>query len=211
MSIKVIGAGFGRNGTLSLKLALEQLGFARCYHMLEIREHPDHVKIWCDAARGEPVDWDSLFEGYQASVDWPSCTFWREQSSAVGGSAADFVRIDEPALEGLPEAIAVPGEGSAACRGRTERRRGCRDAQHQERRNEDAGQDGAGEAQRGLLEVARQGGRQDAARLHQQLAHVAACPAATRACASCGVIRAACLSSCCAENSAPSATITLPR
>jgi hypothetical protein len=79
MSIKVIGAGFGRNGTLSLKLALEQLGFVRCYHMLEVREHPDHVQAWREAARGAPVDWDRLFAGYQASVDWPSCNFWREQ------------------------------------------------------------------------------------------------------------------------------------
>lgn len=79
MSIKVIGAGFGRNGTLSLKLALERLGYVKCYHMLEVFEHPDHVAIWRDAARGLPVDWARLFTGYQASVDWPSCNFWREQ------------------------------------------------------------------------------------------------------------------------------------
>ncbi len=79
MTIKVIGAGFGRNGTLSLKLALEKLGFDKCYHMLEVREHPDHVRVWRDAARGKAVDWDQVFEGYQSSVDWPTCTFWREQ------------------------------------------------------------------------------------------------------------------------------------
>jgi len=79
MTISGIGAGFGRNGTLALKLALEQLGFDKCYHMLEVREHADHVQVWRDAARGALVDWDSLFRGYQSSVDWPSCTFWREQ------------------------------------------------------------------------------------------------------------------------------------
>jgi len=79
MTIKVIGAGFGRNGTMSLKLALETLGFDKCYHMFEVRENPGHAAIWQDAARGKTVDWDRLFEGYQSSVDWPSCTFWKEQ------------------------------------------------------------------------------------------------------------------------------------
>lgn len=79
MSIKVIGAGFGRTGTLSLKMALEQLGFDKCYHMLEVRENPSHVPVWADAHAGRPVDWDALFAGYQASVDWPSCNLWREQ------------------------------------------------------------------------------------------------------------------------------------
>ncbi|MGE0624506.1 MAG: sulfotransferase family protein [Pseudomonadales bacterium] len=79
MTIKVIGAGFGRNGTLSLKHALEQLGFSRCYHMMELSLEKDEDLAWLALARGEPVDFDTLFEGYQASVDWPSCNFWREQ------------------------------------------------------------------------------------------------------------------------------------
>ena len=72
MTIKVIGAGFGRNGTMSLKLALETLGFDKCYHMFEVRQNPGHAAIWQDAARGKAVDWDRLFQGYQSSVDWPS-------------------------------------------------------------------------------------------------------------------------------------------
>lgn len=76
--MKIIGAGFGRTGTLSLKFALEQLGFDKCYHMMELREHPDHSKLWRQAHRGEPVDWDALFEGYQATLDWPSCNLWKE-------------------------------------------------------------------------------------------------------------------------------------
>ena len=79
MTIKVIGAGFGRNGTLSLKNALETLGFASCYHMLELNLEKNEDLAWSALARGEKVDFDVLFEGYQASVDWPSCNFWREQ------------------------------------------------------------------------------------------------------------------------------------
>lgn len=79
MSLKVIGAGFGRTGTLSLKGALERLGFGTCYHMVEVFGNPKHMPIWTEAQQGNPVDWDALFEGYQSSVDWPSCNFWREQ------------------------------------------------------------------------------------------------------------------------------------
>lgn len=78
MSIRVIGAGLGRTGTLSLKVALEELGFSRCYHMEEVFKHPGHPSIWSAASRGEPVDWDALFQGYQATVDWPGCAFYRE-------------------------------------------------------------------------------------------------------------------------------------
>ena len=79
MTIKVIGAGYGRNGTLSLKMALEKVGFDKCYHMLELDQDKDEDLAWSALARGEAVDFDKLFEGYQASVDWPSCNFWREQ------------------------------------------------------------------------------------------------------------------------------------
>lgn len=78
MGLDVVGAGFGRTGTLSLKLALEKLGFAKCYHMREVFEHPEHMREWARAHRGERIDWDALFEGYRAAVDWPACNFWRE-------------------------------------------------------------------------------------------------------------------------------------
>ena len=78
MDLAVIGAGFGRTGTLSLKAALEQLGFAPCYHMLEVHQRPAHDQLWLDAAQGRPVDWDALFTGYRATVDWPACSFWDE-------------------------------------------------------------------------------------------------------------------------------------
>jgi Sulfotransferase domain len=78
MALKVIGAGLGRTGTLSLKLALEQLGFGPCYHMQEVfAEDARHLSLWLDVVRGSP-DWDAIFEGYQATTDYPCCTYWRE-------------------------------------------------------------------------------------------------------------------------------------
>jgi Sulfotransferase domain len=81
MPLDVIGVGFGRTGTLSLKLALEKLGFVKCYHMMEVWAHPEHVPMWAAAHRGEPVDWELLYRGYRASVDWPSCNLWREHAA----------------------------------------------------------------------------------------------------------------------------------
>jgi hypothetical protein len=81
MNLRVVGAGLGRTGTHSLKVALEQLLGGPCYHMREVFEHPDHVPTWHAAMHGEPVDWEPIFEGYVATVDWPGCTFWREFSA----------------------------------------------------------------------------------------------------------------------------------
>ena len=82
MGLEVIGAGFGRTGTLSLKHALEQLGFDKCYHMLEVHGNPGHRQFWLDAAAGKSVDWEHVFVGYRAAVDWPSCNYWRQQMNA---------------------------------------------------------------------------------------------------------------------------------
>jgi len=82
MPLSVIGAGFGRTGTLSLKLALEQLGFGPCYHMLEVFKNPQAAGWWEAAADGAPTDWEQIFQGYQATVDWPAATFWRELAEA---------------------------------------------------------------------------------------------------------------------------------
>jgi hypothetical protein len=78
MALKVVGAGFGRTGTLSLKNALEKIGYGPCYHMLEVFPRPDHVALWHNAAFGKPVDWDLLFRDFSATVDWPSTRWWRE-------------------------------------------------------------------------------------------------------------------------------------
>jgi len=78
MALQVIGAGFGRTGTLSLKAALERLGFAKCHHMFEVGQDPAQQSYWLAISRGERVDWDDVFEGYQSSCDFPSCVYWEE-------------------------------------------------------------------------------------------------------------------------------------
>lgn len=78
MAIRVVGAGVGRTGTLSLKTGLEQLLGEPCYHMIEVFGHPEHVAIWRTAADGGDVDWPALFNGYGATSDFPACLFWRE-------------------------------------------------------------------------------------------------------------------------------------
>lgn len=78
MIIKVIGAGFGRTGTGSLRFALEKLGFDKCYHMSEIMNDPEKARDWLNARLRKQVNWDDVFDGYQATVDWPSCSFYKE-------------------------------------------------------------------------------------------------------------------------------------
>jgi len=82
MTLKVVGAGVGRTGTNSLKAALEKLLGEPCYHMLEVFPRPEHPALWTAAFNGEPVDWDLLFDGFGATVDWPACTMWRELADA---------------------------------------------------------------------------------------------------------------------------------
>lgn len=77
MTLKVLGAGLGRTGTMSLKLALERLLDGRCYHMLELFEHlPEHVSYWQAAANGEAIEWENIFGDYVAAVDEPVSLMW---------------------------------------------------------------------------------------------------------------------------------------
>ncbi len=79
MTIKVIGAGFGRTGTGSLHDALEILGFIKCYHMFDIVfDDISKANSWINASKGLEINWDSVFEGYQAAVDWPEAAFYKE-------------------------------------------------------------------------------------------------------------------------------------
>jgi hypothetical protein len=76
--MRVIGAGFGRTGTMSMQAALEQLGY-RCYHMREITEDPTHLRKWHQFVGGKaPMDWKALFARYEATVDFPACVYYRE-------------------------------------------------------------------------------------------------------------------------------------
>ncbi len=82
MELRVVGAGVGRTGTHSLKLALEQLLDAPCHHMIEILGDPDQIPAWIDAVNGREVDWSRMLARYGAIVDWPGASFWRELSRA---------------------------------------------------------------------------------------------------------------------------------
>ncbi|MAF83695.1 MAG: sulfotransferase [Gammaproteobacteria bacterium] len=82
--MKVIGAGYGRTGTVSLKEALEHLGYP-CYHMQEVMQAygRGHVDVWDQALTGHTdIDWTGLFAGYEATVDFPACVFYRELMDA---------------------------------------------------------------------------------------------------------------------------------
>lgn len=83
--MKLIGVGFGRTGTMSLKAALEQLGADPCFHMIDLitGEGRDRdLPYWVRIADGEQVDWNEVFDGWQATVDWPACSKWRELVAA---------------------------------------------------------------------------------------------------------------------------------
>jgi len=89
MTLRVVGAGLGRTGTHSLKLALEQLLGGPCYHMVEVFGRADDIPVWERATDGEVVDWDALYEGYRSAVDWPTCAFWREMAAYYPDQAVD--------------------------------------------------------------------------------------------------------------------------
>lgn len=95
MALDVIGAGNGRTGTLSTKLALEQLGFGPCYHMHELMARPERVSHWRDAFARRPVDWSALFDGYRATVDYPGFYFYDQLMEAF--PAAKVILTTRPA------------------------------------------------------------------------------------------------------------------
>jgi Sulfotransferase domain len=76
--MKVIGAGFGRTGTMSLKGALEQLGFGPSFHMIDVARQPELLPHWQLAADGGTPDWSEVFDGWESTVDWPACTYWEQ-------------------------------------------------------------------------------------------------------------------------------------
>jgi hypothetical protein len=101
--LRVVGVGLGRTGTHSLKLALEDLLDGPCYHMLEVFEHLDHAPLWHAAVRGEPPDWDAIFDGFVATVDWPGAAFWRELIEEFAADEREFVRRLE--AKGIPTTV----------------------------------------------------------------------------------------------------------
>ena len=106
MSLKVIGAGVGRTGTLSLKLAINRLGLGPCHHMEEVlHNRPVHVPLWVAAMKGTP-DWQAIYRGYASAVDWPTAGFFRELSAVY--PTAKFIlthRSPESWVESFSETI----------------------------------------------------------------------------------------------------------
>ncbi|HZQ39885.1 MAG TPA: sulfotransferase [Rhizomicrobium sp.] len=97
MALKVIGTGFGRTGTHSLKLALEMLGQGPCYHMMEVFPRPEHSPAWQALAEGGGDGFDALLSGFPATVDWPTTYFWRPLMARNPG--AKILHTERPAEE----------------------------------------------------------------------------------------------------------------
>lgn len=85
MALDIIGAGFGRTGTYSLKAALERLGFGPCHHMSEVIGNPDQIRLWSDVAEGNP-DYEKIFAGYRAAVDFPVAACWQDVLKDMPGA-----------------------------------------------------------------------------------------------------------------------------
>lgn len=94
MTLKVIGSGFGRTGTMSTKIALEQLGFGPCHHMVEVMGNPAQPAHWSGLAAGRDVDWTEVFDGYTSQVDFPGAAVWHELSIAF--PEAKVVHTERP-------------------------------------------------------------------------------------------------------------------
>ena len=79
MSLEIIGAGFGRTGTESMKRALEILGFGPCYHMYEVIPDKDRYAHWLSVYNDDAdPKFDETFAGFRSTVDWPGARYWRQ-------------------------------------------------------------------------------------------------------------------------------------
>jgi hypothetical protein len=85
MALEIIGAGFGRTGTYSLKAALQRLGFGPCHHMSEVIDTPDQIALWSEAAAGRP-DFGRIFAGYRSAVDFPVSAYWQDVLATTPGA-----------------------------------------------------------------------------------------------------------------------------
>lgn len=106
MALEVIGAGYGRTGTLTLKTALEMLGFGPCHHMVEVMENPEQLDFWNRAVDREAVDWEDVYADYRATVDWPGCHFYAELAERYPGAKVILSKRDpERWYESMSETI----------------------------------------------------------------------------------------------------------
>lgn len=86
MGLRIIGSGFGRTGTMSTKLALEQLGFGPCHHMVEVMGNSAQPPHWDALSKGQDLDWSEVFADYTSQVDFPGASVWHELSIAFPDS-----------------------------------------------------------------------------------------------------------------------------
>lgn len=114
MTLKVIGAGLGRTGTLSLKFALEALGLGPCYHMMEVIKNPAAPGQWNDVADGRTRDWDAIFKGFNATVDWPSATYYHELADAYPDAKVILTERDPEAWFASTQATIFGRDWSSA-------------------------------------------------------------------------------------------------
>ena len=95
LDLKVIGAGLGRTGTTSLKLALETLLEGPCFHFLEYKSHPELMAPWLRLIEARPLrsdpdrfgdmpvsQWETVMPGYVACVDEPASYYWKQLADA---------------------------------------------------------------------------------------------------------------------------------
>jgi hypothetical protein len=125
MALDIIGAGFGRTGTESMKRALEMLGFGPCYHMYEVAPHPGRYEHWLSVFDdGADPKWDETFAGYRATVDWPGAHYWRELSDhypeakillTVRSAESWYASMEKTILTFMRDPENHPGMARALC------------------------------------------------------------------------------------------------
>jgi hypothetical protein len=94
MPLKIIGSGFGRTGTMTMKDALGVLGFGPTHHMVELFENPEQISLWKDHFNGVTVDWEDVFKGYNSQVDWPGSSVWHQ--SLIAFPNAKVLHTERP-------------------------------------------------------------------------------------------------------------------
>lgn len=94
MGLRIIGSGFGRTGTMSTKMALEQLGYGPCHHMVEVMQNPAQPAFWKARTEGTELDWAEVFAGYESQVDFPGASVWQEL--AIAFPEARVIHTERP-------------------------------------------------------------------------------------------------------------------
>ncbi|CAO3629773.1 unnamed protein product [Mucor hiemalis] len=76
--IKVIGASLGRCGTDSMRVALDMLGYKTHHGTCFLQDPNLSIKKFYEAALDqEHADWDYVYEGFDAAVDWMGSTCYK--------------------------------------------------------------------------------------------------------------------------------------